>query len=44
MPRNEDGSIKLDPNPPSIGEVWAHLEAVLASGKAKAIGNYNSLV
>lgn len=43
MPKNEDGSLKLDPNPPSIGEVWAQLEKVLASRKARAIGSYNSL-
>lgn len=40
MPRNEDGSIKLDANPPSIGDVWAKFEDLLGSGKAKAIGSY----
>lgn len=38
LPKNEDGTVKLAANPPSIGQVWAEMEKTLASGKAKAIG------
>lgn len=34
-PKNEDGSIKLANNPPSLSEIWAEMEEVLASGKVK---------
>jgi hypothetical protein len=33
---NEDGTVRLATNPPSIGQTWADMEKVLASGKVKA--------
>jgi len=40
-PVNEDGTIKLAVNPPSMGQTWADMEKVLASGKVKSIGVSN---